>query len=143
MTKIRRGAAHCRTRDCFDRDVLVPLVPFALDFTCPRCGRSAAVDAEFGTGLGASHLYNEVRVYFAFDAATRTYTDFVRQEDETLVGQHSVYAFFSPLVREREEAERLATALISKLNGAHGDVRPLCTRATREELRREGWRVAG
>jgi len=73
MTKIRRGAAPCRTRDCFDRDTLVPLVPFALEFTCPRCGRPAAVDAEFGTGLGASHLYNEVRVYFAFDAATRTY----------------------------------------------------------------------
>lgn len=142
MTKIRRGAAHCRTPDCSERDVLVPLVPFALEFTCPRCGRPAAIDAEFGTGLGVSHHYNEVRVYFAFDAATRTYTDLVRIEDETLVGQHSAYAFFTPLVRDRVEAERLAAALLAKLNGVRTEARPLRSRATSDELRREGWRIA-
>jgi hypothetical protein len=142
MTKIRRGAAHCRTRDCFERDVLVPLVPFSLEFTCPRCAQPAAIDAEFGTGLGASQVYNEVRVYFSFDPATRTYTDCAQIADETLVGQHSSYAFFSPLVRERTEAERLAHALLVKLNGARSEARPLCTRATSDELRREGWRIA-
>jgi hypothetical protein len=131
MTKIRRGTAHCRTRDCF-----------ALEYTCPRCGRAAAIDAEFGTGLGASHHYNEVRVYFAFSAATRTYTDFVRIEDATIVGQHSAYAFFTPLVSDRAEAEHLAAALLAKLNGARSDARPLCSRATSEDLRREGWRIA-
>ena len=143
MIKIRRGAAHCRNRDCREREKLVPLVPISLDFQCPGCGRQAAIDAEYGTGLGASKVYNEVRVYFAFDATTRTYTDSARAEDATLVGQHSAYAFFSPLVRERSEAELLARQLLTRLNGERGNVRPLSLRSTRQELVDEGWRVAG
>jgi len=142
MVRIRRGAAHCRTRDCREREKLVPLAPIALEYRCPACGRNAAIDAEYGTGLGASKLYNEVRVYFRFDPATRTYTDFARAEDNTLVGQHSAYAFFSPLVRERPEAEHLARQLLQRLNGERGDVRPLSQRATRQELLDEGWRLA-
>ena len=142
MIRIRRGAAHCRTRDCREREKLVPLAPIALEFTCPACGRPAAIDAEYGTGLGASKLYNEVRVYFRFDPATRTYTDFACAEDGTLVGQHSAYAFFSPLVRERADAEHLARQLLLRLNGERGEVRPLSQRATLEELRNEGWRLA-
>ena len=142
MIRIRRGAAHCRTRDCREREKLVPLVPIALDFRCPACGRTTAIDPEYGAGLGASKLYNEVRVYFAFDPATRTYTDFARAEDGTLVGQHSAYAFFSPLVRDRSEAELLARRLLTRLNGDRGDARPLSVRSTRQELLDEGWRVA-
>ena len=142
MTRIRRGAAHCRTIDCFEREKLVPLVPYALEFTCPRCGRPAAIDAEFGTGLGASSHYNEVRVYFSFDPATRTYTEAARAEDETLVGQHSAYAFFSPLLRDRTEAERLAGVLLTRLNGERRHARPLRLDVTREELRQQGWRIA-
>ena len=142
MIRIRRGAAHCRTRDCREREKLVPLAPIALEYTCPACGRSAAIDAEYGTGLGASKLYNEVRVYFRFDPATRTYTDFARAEDGTLVGQHSAYAFFSPLVRERADAEHLARQLLLRLNGERGEVRPLSQRASLQELRDEGWRLA-
>jgi len=142
MIRIRRGAAHCRTRDCREREKLVPLAPIALEYICPACGRSAAIDAEYGTGLGASKLYNEVRVYFRFDPATRTYTDFARAEDGTLVGQHSAYAFFSPLVRERAEAERLAAALLVKLNGERQQSRPLRLDVTSDELRRQGWRIA-
>jgi hypothetical protein len=142
MTRIRRGAAHCRTSNCFERERLVPLVPYVLEFTCPRCNRPAAIDAEFGTGLGASSHYNEVRVYFCFDPATRTYTEVARAEDPTLVGQHSAYAFFSPLVRERAEAERLAAALLAKLNGERQQARPLRLDVTSEELRRQGWRIA-
>lgn len=141
MVRIRRGAAHCRNRDCRERERLVPLVPICLDFRCLACGRPAAIDPEYGTGLGASKLYNEVRVYFAFDPATRTYTDSARAEDATLVGQHSAYAFFSPLVRDRSEAELLARQLLSRLNGERGDVRPLSLRASRRELLEEGWRV--
>jgi len=141
MIRIRRGAAHCRTRDCREREKLVPLAPIALEYICPACGRSAAIDAEYGTGLGASKLYNEVRVYFAFDPATRTYTDSARAEDTTLVGQHSAYAFFSPLVRDRSEAELLARQLLTRLNGERGDVRPLSLRSSRRELVDEGWRV--
>jgi hypothetical protein len=142
MIRIRRGAAHCRTANCREREKLVPLAPISLEFRCPACGRPAAIDAEYGTGLGASKLYNEVRVYFRFDAATRTYTDFARAEDPTLVGQHSAYAFFSPLVRERADAEHLARQLLLRLNGERGDVRPLSQRATRQELLSEGWRLA-
>ncbi|MFI5315136.1 MAG: hypothetical protein ACHQ6T_05525 [Myxococcota bacterium] len=142
MVRIRRGAAHCRTRDCREREKLVPLVPIKLDFHCPACGRAAAVDLEYGTGLGASKAYNEVRVYFAFDAATRTYTDFARAEDSTLVGQHSAYAFFSPLVCDRSEAELLARQLLTRLNGERGDVRPLSMQSTRQELLEQGWRLA-
>ena len=142
MIRIRRGAAHCRTRDCREREKLVPLAPITLEYRCPACGRSAAIDAEYGTGLGASKLYNEVRVYFRFDPATRTYTDFATAEDSTLVGQHSAYAFFSPLVRERHEAEHLARQLLLRLNGERGDVRPLSQKATRQELLEEGWRLA-
>jgi len=141
MTRIRRGAAHCRTSGCWENEKLVALVPFALEFTCPRCGRQAAIEAEFGTGLGSSQHYNEVRVYFGFDAATRTYTDIALAQDESLVGQHSAYAFFTPLVRERAEAERVASALLAKLNGE----RPSRTRpghVTSEQLRRDGWRIA-
>jgi hypothetical protein len=142
MIRIRRGAAHCRTRDCREREKLVPLVPISLDFHCPSCGRPAAIDAEYGTGLGVSKCYNEVRVYFAFDPATRTYTDQARAEDSTLVGQHSAYAFFSPLVRDRAEAELLARQLLTRLNGERGEARPLSLRATRQELLDEGWRLA-
>lgn len=142
MIRIRRGAAHCRTRDCREREKLVPLAPIALEYICPACGRSAAIDAEYGTGLGVSKLYNEVRVYFRFDPATRTYTDFARAEDSTLVGQHSAYAFFSPLVRERSDAEHLARQLLLRLNGERGEVRPLSQRASLQELRDEGWRLA-
>jgi hypothetical protein len=142
MTRIRRGAAHCRTSDCFEREKLVPLVPYVLEYTCPRCQRRAAVDAEFGTGLGASSHYNEVRVYFCFDPSTRTYTEVARAEDATLVGQHSAYAFFSPLVRDRGEAERLAAALLARLNGERQPARPLRLDGTAEELRRQGWRIA-
>jgi hypothetical protein len=142
MIRIRRGAAHCRTRDCREREKLVPLVPISFDFLCPACGRATAIDPEYGTGLGASKLYNEVRVYFAFDPATRTYTDFAHAEDTTLVGQHSAYAFFSPLVRDRSEAELLARQLLTRLNGDRGDVRPLSLRSTRQELLDEGWRLA-
>ena len=143
MIRIRRGAAHCRTRDCREREKLVPLVPIALDHACSGCGRRTAIDAEYGTGLGASKIYNEVRVYFAFDPATRTYTDSARAEDSTLVGQHSAYAFFSPLVNDRSEAELLARQLLTRLNGEPGNVRPLSLRKTRQELVEEGWRVAG
>lgn len=142
MIRIRRGAAHCRTRDCREREKLVPLAPITLEYRCPACGRPAAIDAEYGTGLGASKLYNEVRVYFRFDPATRTYTDFAHAEDTTLVGQHSAYAFFSPLVRERHEAEHLAKQLLLRLNGQRGEVRPLSQKATRQELLDEGWRLA-
>ena len=142
MIRIRRGAAHCRNVDCFSRDQVVPLVPFALEHRCESCGQPCAIDAEYGAGLGSSRTYNEVRVYFAFDATTRTYADVVQVSDDSIVGQHSAYAFFSPLVRDREEAERVATSLLERLNGPRGDVRPLRTRATRNELVREGWRVA-
>lgn len=142
MIRIRRGAAHCRTRDCLQREKLVPLAPITLDYKCPGCGKPAAIDAEYGTGLGASKLYNEVRVYFRFDPATRTYTDFARVEDSTLVGQHSAYAFFSPLVRERHDAEHLARQLLVRLNGERSAVRPLSQRASRQELADEGWRLA-
>jgi hypothetical protein len=142
MVKIRRGAAHCRTRDCREREKLVPLVPITLDFSCPGCGHRTAIDAEYGAGLGASKVYNEVRVYFGFDPATRTYTDSARAEDSTLVGQHSAYAFFSPLVRDRAEAELLARQLLTRLNGERSPVRPLSLRASRQELVDEGWRVA-
>jgi hypothetical protein len=142
MIRIRRGAAHCRTRDCREREKLVPLAPIVLEYACPACGRPAAIDAEYGTGLGVSKLYNEVRVYFRFDPATRTYTDFARAEDGTLVGQHSAYAFFSPLVRERADAEHLARQLLVRLNGERGEVRPLSQRASLQELRDEGWRLA-
>jgi hypothetical protein len=142
MIRIRRGAAHCRTRDCRAREKLVPLIPITFDFRCPACGRPTAIDPEYGTGLGASKLYNEVRVYFAFDPATRTYTDFVQAEDATLVGQHSAYAFFSPLVRDRSEAQLLARQLLTRLNGERGDARPLSVRSTRQELLDEGWRVS-
>ena len=142
MVRIRRGAAHCRTRDCREREKLVPLAPIALEYRCPACGRNAAIDAEYGTGLGASKLYNEVRVYFRFDPATRTYTDFARAEDHTLVGQHSAYAFFSPLVRDRAEAEHLARQLLVRLNGERGTVKPLFARASRQDLLEEGWRLA-
>ena len=142
MIRIRRGAAHCRTRDCREREKLVPLAPIALEYNCTACGRSAAIDAEYGAGLGASKLYNEVRVYFRFDPATRTYTDFARAEDGTLVGQHSAYAFFSPLVRERTDAEHLARQLLLRLNGERGEVRPLSQRTSLQELRDEGWRLA-
>jgi hypothetical protein len=142
MVRIRRGAAHCRNRDCREREKLVPLVPISLDYLCPSCGHPAAIDAEYGTGLGASKVYNEVRVYFAFDPVTRTYTNQAHAEDSTLVGQHSAYAFFSPLVRTHEEAELLARQLLTRLNGERGDVRPLSLRATRQQLLDEGWRVA-
>jgi hypothetical protein len=142
MIRIRRGAAHCRTRDCREREKLVPLVPISLDYVCPSCGRPAAIDAEYSTGLGVSKAYNEVRVYFAFDPTTRTYTDQARAEDASLVGQHSAYAFFSPLVHDRADAELLARQLLSRLNGERGDVRPLSLRATRQQLVEEGWRVA-
>jgi len=141
MTRIRRGAAHCRTTDCWERDRLVLLVPFALEYTCPRCGRKASVEAEFGTGLGGSRHYNEVRVYFGFDAVSGTYTELALAKDESLVGQHSSYAFFSPLVRERDEAERVAGLLLSKLNG-EPEVRGRRGHATSEQLRNEGWRIA-
>lgn len=143
MVKIRRGAAHCRTRDCREREKLVPLVPISLDYRCSACGRTTAIDPEYGTGLGASKIYNEVCVYFSFDPATRTYTDSARAEDSTLVGQHSAYAFFSPLVRDRSEAELLARQLLTRLNGERGVVRPLSLRSSRQELVEEGWRVAG
>jgi hypothetical protein len=142
MVRMRRGAAHCRNADCFMRERLVALVPFTLEHACTSCGQPCSVDAEFGAGLGASRIYNEVRVYFAFDPTTRTYADVVQASDDTIVGQHSAYAFFSPLVRERAEAEHLAASLLAKLNGPRGDVRPLRTRATRSELVSEGWRVA-
>jgi hypothetical protein len=142
MTRIRRGAAHCRNADCFSRHQIVPLVPFALEHACASCGQPCAIDAEFGTGLGSSRIYNEVRVYFAFDASTRTYADVALTSDDTIVGQHSAYAFFSPLVRDRAEAERVAASLLARLNGPRGDARPLRTRATRSELLDEGWRVA-
>lgn len=141
MARIRRGAAHCRASDCPESAKLVPLLPFVVDFNCPRCGRSAAIEAEFGTGLGTSQHYNEVRVYFSFDPKTRTYTEFTAAEDESLFGQHSAYAFFTPLVRDREEAERIARMLLTRLNGerkapgTHGH-------ASREQLESEGWRVA-
>jgi hypothetical protein len=101
MIRIRRGAAHCRTRDCREREKLVPLAPITLEYRCPACGRPAAIDAEYGTGLGASKLYNEVRVYFRFDPATRTYT--TSRAEDTPRGSAQRYAFFSPLVRERHE----------------------------------------
>jgi len=142
MTRIRRGAAHCRTSDCFEREKLVPLIPYALEFTCPRCGRPAAIDAEFGTGLGTSQQYNEVRVYFGFDTTSRTYTDLAHVVDESFVGQHSSYAFFTPLVRDRAEAQRLAAALLSKLNGERLEQWRARARSTADELRREGWRIA-
>jgi hypothetical protein len=142
MIRIRRGAAHCRNADCFSRNQLVPLVPFVLEHMCATCSLPCAVDAEYGAGLGSSKTFNEVRVYFAFDPATRTYGDVASASDDTIVGQHSAYAFFSPLVRERAEAERVAASLLAKLNGPRGDVRPLRTRATRSELVQEGWRVA-
>jgi len=142
MVRIRRGAAHCRTATCREREKLVRLVPIALDYTCTACGRPTAIDPEYGTGLGASKVYNEVRVYFGFDPATRTYTDSVRAEDSTLVGQHSAYAFFSPLVRDRAEAENLARQLLLRLNGERGAVRPLFARASRQDLLEEGWRLA-
>ena len=141
MTRIRRGAAHCRTSDCREHAKLVPLLPFALEFTCPDCRRPAAIEAEFGTGLGSSHHYNEVRVYFGFDSATRTYTDVALANDESLVGQHSAYAFFTPLVRDRAEAERVASLLLGKLNGERR-AWSLLGHATSEQLRREGWRIA-
>jgi len=142
MVRIRRGAAHCRTHDCREREKLVPLVPITLEYRCPSCGRSAAIDPEYGTGLGASKAYNEVRVYFGFDPVTRTYTDSARAEDPTLVGQHSAYAFFSPLVRDRAGAEHLARQLLVRLNGERSVARPLFSRASRQELLDEGWRVA-
>jgi len=143
MIRIRRGAAHCRTRDCGEREKLVLLVPISFDFTCPDCGLPAAIDPEYGAGLGASRVYNEVCVYFGFDPATRTYTDSARAEDTTLVGQHSAYAFFSPLVRDRSEAELFARKLLTRLNGERGCARPLSQRSTRQELLDEGWRIAG
>ena len=141
MTRIRRGAAHCRTSDCSELEKLVPLLPFALEFTCPLCGRAAAIEAEFGTGLGSSKNYNEVRVYFGFEAATRTYTELALAKDESLVGQHSAYAFFTPLVRERAEAERVAGMLLAKLNGERSTW-SLHGHATSKQLQREGWRIA-
>ncbi len=141
MTRIRRGAAHCRNSDCWEFEKLVPLLPFTLEYTCARCGRPAAIEAEFGTGLGSSKHYNEVRVYFGFDAATRTYTDLAFAQDDSLVGQHSAYAFFTPLVRERAEAERVAGALLAKLNGERSGW-SLRGHATRKQLQHEGWRVA-
>ena len=141
MTQIRRGAAHCRTSDCCELEKLVPLLPFALEFTCPRCGRPAAIEAEFGTGLGSSKHFNEVRVYFGFDAATRTYTELALAQDDSLVGQHSSFAFFTPLVRERAEAERVAGMLLAKLNGERS-AWSLRGHATKKQLEREGWRVA-
>ncbi|HKC52147.1 MAG TPA: hypothetical protein VKF60_15240 [Myxococcota bacterium] len=119
----------------------MPLVPISFDFDCPGCGLPAAIDPEYGAGLGASRVYNEVCVYFGFDPVTRTYTDSARAEDTTLFGQHSAYAFFSPLVRERSEAELLARKLLTRLNGERGAARPL--RSTRQQLVDEGWRVAG
>ena len=142
MIRIRRGAAHCRNVDCFSRDQLVPLVPFVLEHMCSTCKLPCAIDAEFGTGVGSSKTYNEVRVYFAFDPSTRTYADVAQACDDSIVGQHSAYAFFSPLVRDRAEAERVAASLLVKLNGPRGDVRPLRARATRSELLDQGWRVA-
>jgi hypothetical protein len=141
MTRIRRGVAHCRTSGCWENEKLVALVPFALEFTCPRCGRPAAIEAEFGTGLGSSQHYNEVRVYFGFDPATRTYTELAVSQDESLVGQHSAYAFFTPLVRERADAERVASTLLRKLNGERAS-RLQAAHVTSEQLRREGWRIA-
>ena len=142
MIKIRRGAAHCRTRDCREREKLVPLVPIALEFTCPGCGRATAIDAEYGTGLGASKVYNEVRVYFRFDPTTRTYTDSAHAEDDTLVGQHSAYAFFTPLVTERAETELLARQLLTHLNDDRDTMKPLSLRATRQKLLKKNWRIA-
>jgi len=142
MIRIRRGAAHCRNADCFSRNQIVPLVPFTLEHVCATCKLPCAVDAEYGAGLGSSRIYNEVRVYFAFDPTTRTYADVASAHDDTIVGQHSAYAFFSPLVRERAEAERVAASLLAKLNGPRGDVRPLRQRASRSELLNEGWRCA-
>lgn len=141
MTRIRRGAAHCRNNGCWENEKLVALVPFALEFSCPRCGRPTAIEAEFGTGLGGSQHYNEVRVYFGFDVATRTYTEIARVRDDTLVGQHSAYAFFTPLVGERAEAERVARALLRKLNGERPSRVPV-GHGTSEELRNEGWGIA-
>lgn len=141
MTRMRRGAAHCLTADCPEYQKLVALVPFTLEHSCPGCGRPAAIDAEFGTGLGSSRYYNEVRVYFGFDPKTRTYTEFALREDESVFGQHSAYAFFTPLVRDRAEAERLAGILLARLNGER-NAPILRGRATSEELRRDGWRIA-
>ena len=141
MTRIRRAAAHCRTPDCWEREKLVLLAPFALEYNCPRCGRPAAIEAEFGTGLGSSQNFNEVRVYYAFQAATRTYTELALVQDESVVGQHSAYAFFTPFVRTRAEAERVAEALLTKLNGQRRARAP-SGHPTSEQLKREGWRVA-
>jgi hypothetical protein len=141
MSRIRRGAAHCRTSGCWENEKIVALVPFAPEFICPRCGRAAAIEAEFGAGLGQSQHYNEVRVYFGFDPATRTYTEVALAQDESLVGQHSAYAFFTPLVRDRADAERVAKALLEKLNGER-PVRSRPGHATSSQLRREGWRIA-
>ena len=141
MTRMRRGAAHCRTADCPEYEKLVALVPFTLEHSCACCGQPAAIEAEFGTGLGSSRYYNEVRVYFGFDATTRTYTELVRREDESLFGQHSAYAFFTPLVRDRAEAERLAEILLARLNGER-KAPSLRGHATSEQLRRDGWRIA-
>ena len=142
MIRIRRGAAHCRTRDCREREKLVPLAPIALDYPLPACSRSAAIDAEYGTGLGASKLYNECACTSASIPRPAPTPTSRAPRTRTLVGQHSAYAFFSPLVRERAEAEHLARQLLLRLNGERGEVRPLSQRATRQELRDEGWRLA-
>ena len=141
MIKIRRGVAHCQTSDCSELEKLVPLLPFTLEFSCPRCGRPAAIDAEFGTGLGSSRHYNEVRVYFGFDAATRSYTELAFAQDESLVGKHGSYAFFSPFVREHAEAELIAGMLLARLNGERY-AWSLRGHSTRRQLQQEGWQVA-
>lgn len=142
MTKICRGAAHCRTSHCGLRGRVIPLSPFSADYVCTGCSKPAAVEAEFGAGLGASRSYNDVRVYFGFDTVTRTYTDSVRAADPTLVGMHSTYAFFSPLVIERSEALKLAEMLLARLNTRPTAAKPLSASSSHGDLLEQGWSCA-
>ena len=139
MANVKRGAAFCRETNCSEYGELYLVDPFVPDYVCPRCGIPGQVEPEYGAGCGRpGQPFSEVRVYYAFNGAERTYSKVAIAHEGTVFRGEAVYHLYSPVIRSPERAQRTAESILARLNQQPAKLQRGQTRA---ELMAEGWAV--
>lgn len=120
--RYHRAVGYCENSDCDQRYRGVFLLNNPGEFYCPSCRMEGFVEAEEGSFSGNVELFNEVRVEFNFNPATRVYGSTAIVRDESLgevneKGQpHGVYVIRTPLVKTDIRALKVAESILSTLS---------------------------
>ena len=141
MAGKRRGVAYCQNGACERNGELRAFSHLPDCYECDECGAPGRVERERGVRRCDTTVYDEVRIEFDFDPAQRIYRQVARVRDRRLLGDHDVYTLQSPLVRNRAQALRVASAVLRALNShlePGNQSRPM---PARSELIDQGWPV--